>query len=211
MRGGNQAADNGDAASLSGNAFRGLAIASHKRRSLDQVPGRVATDRQLGEQDETGAGDSRLLREVDDLSPVAGEISNCGIDLSQRDLHSSSVKGRCAGAKSGECGEGARAYTSSGYLGWAGPSWPSGSGGGPGIGLARPAGEAVSTSSPGRRSEGAFGGRTSGSEELLATVGGRSTSRSVWMIFWPSTFMLSRRTTSSPTRRTKSTSCGGSP
>src|SRR5712691_5947848 len=97
------------------------------------------------------------------------------------------------------------------YLGWGGPSWPSGSGGGRGVGDLPPAGEAVSTSSPGRRSEGALGGRTSGSEELLATVSGRSTSRSVWMIFSPSTYMLSRRTTSSPTRRTKSTSCGGSP
>ena len=43
----------------------------------------------------------RLLREVDDPGSVAGEVPNRGIDLSQRDLHSSSVKVRCAGAKSG--------------------------------------------------------------------------------------------------------------
>ena len=99
---GHQSANHGDAAGLGGNAFHRLAIAGDKRRTLDQVPGRIAADGQLGEQDQAGAGRPRLLREVDDLGGVAGEIPNCGIDLSQRDLHTSSVKGRCAGAKSAE-------------------------------------------------------------------------------------------------------------
>ncbi|MDQ1388122.1 MAG: hypothetical protein QOF56_1576, partial [Acidobacteriaceae bacterium] len=70
----------------------------------DQVPRRVAADGEFGKQDEAGACRPRLLREVDDPGSVAGKISNCGINLSQRDLHTSSVKGRCAGAKSAESG-----------------------------------------------------------------------------------------------------------
>ena len=62
----------------------------------------------------------------------------------------------------------------------------------------------------GRRKLGAFAGRSPGP---LATLGGgsRFTSFSVRMTFSPLTFMVSTRTTSSPTRRTKSTSWGGSP
>ena len=96
---GDQAADHGDATSLGGDALRGLAIAGHKRRTLHQIAWRVAADRELGKQNQAGAGRSRPAREVDDPGGVAGEISNRGIDLSQRDLHSSSVKGTVRGSQ----------------------------------------------------------------------------------------------------------------
>ena len=96
---GDQAANHGDAAGLGGDALRGLAIAGHKRRPLHQIAWRIAADGQFRKQNQAGAGGSRPAREVDHLGGVAGEISNRGIDLSQRDLHSSSVKGPVRGSQ----------------------------------------------------------------------------------------------------------------
>ncbi len=100
--GSDQTADHGDSARLGGNAFRRLTIAGHKRGSLHQIARRIAADGKFRKQNQAGAGGTRPAREVDDLGSVAGEVSNCGIDLSQRDLHASSVKRERAGAKSGE-------------------------------------------------------------------------------------------------------------
>src|SRR5262249_2767810 len=146
---------------------------------------------------------SRSAGKGNDLLSVSGKIPNCRVDLAQRDLHTSSLKlakldchlptadqfggplGSTVGARGGARRDG--------------PPAPRlctvGSG-----------------ASPGRRKVGAFAGLISGSS-CLATAGSvcRSTSFSVRTTFSPPIFIVSTRATSSPTKRTKSTSCGGSP
>ncbi len=99
MRRRDQSADHGNSVGFGGNAFHRLAIACDERWSLDEIPGRIATNGQLGKQNETGAGGSGAPGKIDDLRSVAGEISDGGIDLAQRDLHPSSVKRWWIGAK----------------------------------------------------------------------------------------------------------------
>ena len=99
--GSHEPADDRDSTRLGGNAFRRLTIARHKRRPLHQIARRITADGKFGKQDQAGASSPRPARKVDYLGSVAGEISNGRIDLSQRDLHTSSVKRECAGAKSG--------------------------------------------------------------------------------------------------------------
>src|SRR5438270_2384991 len=65
--------------------------------------------------------------------------------------------------------------------------------------------------SPGRRSVGLLAGCSAGATFALAVVSFMSISRSVRTIFSPPTFMILSCTTSSPTKRTNSTSCGGAP
>src|SRR5205807_1628526 len=71
-----------------------------ERRALDQIAWRVAANRKLGKQNQASPGSLSLMGEVNDLGCVAGEVSDRGIDLSQRYLHSSSVKRREQHAKS---------------------------------------------------------------------------------------------------------------
>ena len=71
-----------------------------ERRALDQIAWRVAANRKLGKQNQASPGSLSLMREVNDFGCVAGEVSDRGIDLSQRYLHSSSVKRREQHAKS---------------------------------------------------------------------------------------------------------------
>src|SRR5207247_6813898 len=78
-----------------------FAIVHYKRRALNEVSRRIAADGKLGKQDEPGPLGFRPLREVDDFCGVAGEVSDRRINLAQRDLHCSSVKGRAFLAKSG--------------------------------------------------------------------------------------------------------------
>src|SRR5215469_6088280 len=92
------------------------------------------------------------------------------------------------------------------------PGWPSG-----GLGVGKRCvmvgGDGFSGSSPGRRSVGAFcfcfwAGFCSATSVSFVC---RSTSFSVRTILLPSTVMISRRATSLPLKRTKSTSSGGLP
>ena len=69
-----------------------FAIAGDERRPLDQIAGWVSADRQFRKKNQSGAGALGALREIDDLGGVAGEVSDRGIDLAQRNLHFSSVK-----------------------------------------------------------------------------------------------------------------------
>src|SRR2546427_12713114 len=71
-----------------------------ERRALDQIAWRVAANRKLGKQNQASPGSLSLMREVNDFACVAGEVSDRGIDLAQRYLHSSSVKRREQHAKS---------------------------------------------------------------------------------------------------------------
>ena len=90
-----QPADHGNAAGFSGNAFGGFAIAGNKRRSLHQIARRISAHREFREQDQGRARSFCLSGRVHDLGGIARKISHRGIDLSQRDLHASSVKGGC--------------------------------------------------------------------------------------------------------------------
>src|ERR1700730_15781086 len=101
MRGSYQTTDNGDAAGLRGDLLGSLAIARDEGRAFDQIAGRVAADRQLGKQDQSGADRLRATGVVDDLGGVAGEISDRGIDLAERNLHIFSVKQEVGGRRSG--------------------------------------------------------------------------------------------------------------
>ncbi len=76
----------------SGNLLDGFAIARDEGWTLHQIAGRVAAHRQLGKQDQPGAARLRAAGEFDDLGRVAGEISDRGVDLPERNLHKFSVK-----------------------------------------------------------------------------------------------------------------------
>ncbi len=91
-RGSDEAADDGDAACLGGNLLDGLAIARDKRWPLDQIARRISAHRQLGKQNQSRAAGLRAPGKLDDLCRVAGEISDRGIDLAERNLHMFSVK-----------------------------------------------------------------------------------------------------------------------
>src|SRR5438477_10043629 len=64
------------------------------------MTGRVAANGKLRKQNQASPGSLSLMREVNDFACVAGEVSDRGIDLAQRYLHSSSVKRREQHAKS---------------------------------------------------------------------------------------------------------------
>ena len=53
----------------------------------EQILGRVAGDRQLGEEDEVGARAARLLEPREDPLAVAVEIADDGVDLGERESH----------------------------------------------------------------------------------------------------------------------------
>src|SRR5437870_9704691 len=59
-----------------------------RSRALDQIAWRVAANRKLGKQNQASPGSLSLMGEVNDLGCVAGEVSDRGIDLSQRDRKS---------------------------------------------------------------------------------------------------------------------------
>ena len=101
MSGSDQTADDGDALSLGGNLFDSLAIARDEGWALDKIAGRVSANRQLGKKDKSGAAGLRAAGIVDDLIPIAGEISDRGVDLPEGDLHLFSVKLWCRKAKCG--------------------------------------------------------------------------------------------------------------
>jgi hypothetical protein len=57
--------------------------------SQEQVLGRIARDRELGQDDEVGAGRPRLLDAGEDQPAVSLEVTDRGIDLREREPHSS--------------------------------------------------------------------------------------------------------------------------
>ena len=75
-----------------GNLLDGFAIARDERWPLDQIAGRISAHRQLGKQNQSRAARLRAAGVVDDLGGVAGEVSDRGVDLAERNLHICSVK-----------------------------------------------------------------------------------------------------------------------
>ena len=71
--------------------FRRRRAGSAARRSRSS--GGVAGRRQLGEEDEVGAGVARLGEARQDLLPVAVEVADDGVDLRERDPHGRSIPG----------------------------------------------------------------------------------------------------------------------
>ncbi len=53
----------------------------------EQVLGRVPGDRELGEEDEVGAGPPRVAERVHDLVPVAVEVADDDVQLRERQPH----------------------------------------------------------------------------------------------------------------------------
>ena len=53
----------------------------------EQILGRVARDRQLGEEDEVGAARARLLEAGEDPVAVAVEVADDGVDLGEGEAH----------------------------------------------------------------------------------------------------------------------------
>src|SRR4051812_34241446 len=88
-----QATDHRYAGRSLGNALGGLLVFGDKRGILDQIARRITTDRQLGKHHQLRPGGFGALREIDDLLSVAGEITDGGVDLGERDLPLMSVMG----------------------------------------------------------------------------------------------------------------------
>ena len=93
MSGRDQAADHGDPWRFGGNALRRFRDCA--RRTRVARPDRAADSRKPTVPEtriKSGTGRLGAPREINDLGGVAGEISDGGIDLAQRNLHTSSVK-----------------------------------------------------------------------------------------------------------------------
>jgi hypothetical protein len=68
-----------------GDPVRGCLGGRDERRALDEVPGRVSADGQLGEEDEVGPGFLGAAPVRQDLRDVAGEVADGRIDLRDGD------------------------------------------------------------------------------------------------------------------------------
>ena len=66
----------------------GVGCRADERGAEQEVLGRIARDRELGEDDELGAGGTRLGDPADDAVAVAVEVADGRVDLGQGDLHS---------------------------------------------------------------------------------------------------------------------------
>ncbi len=88
-----EAGDDGDGqrGGCIGDFLHGLAGALDEGAFFKQVGGGVAADGKFREDDEIGSGSGRLVGEIHDFGGVAAEIPDGGVDLCQRDLHSSSL------------------------------------------------------------------------------------------------------------------------
>ena len=65
---------------------RGLGGA-HERRSQQQILGRIARDRELGEEDELGACRARVCESGENTLAVAVQVADDGVDLGEREPH----------------------------------------------------------------------------------------------------------------------------
>jgi hypothetical protein len=61
----------------------------HEAGPQEEILGRIARDRELGEDDEVGAGCPGLLNAAEDQIAITLEISHGRIDLRERELHGS--------------------------------------------------------------------------------------------------------------------------
>src|SRR5262249_34445436 len=197
-----QPADHSNATRFPRDVLNAFPVMSDERSALDEIAGRISAHRKLRKQNQARSVSLCAAGKRNDSCSVSGKIPDCGVDLAQRDLHASSLK---------------RAFPPCHLPVQLGTPFGSTGGGGGAAGRDAPAGPGLSMAgsgaSPGLRNVGAFAGLIGGSSSCLATAGSvcRSTSFSVRTTFWPSIFIVSTRATSSPTKRTKSTSCGGSP
>ncbi len=79
---------------LRSNAFHGGAARGHKRRQFDQITRRISRHSEFRKKNQASAGFPRLLRKLNDFGGVASKVPNCGVDLTQGDLHTISVEAR---------------------------------------------------------------------------------------------------------------------
>src|SRR5580704_10720109 len=101
-------ANDGDAAGFARNMLQTLAIVLNERGALHQVAGWITAYREFGKKNHSRARSLGVTRKFDDFRCIAREITHRGIDLPQRNLHSSSVKAGGARAKSGRVSESPR-------------------------------------------------------------------------------------------------------
>ena len=78
----------------------GLAVTGNERRAFDQIARRITADGKFRKQNQPRACGLSAAGEIDDLGRIAREVSYGWIDLAERDLHTSSVKGDARTAKS---------------------------------------------------------------------------------------------------------------
>ena len=71
--------------------FDDLAGAGDEGGFLEQVGGRVAADGELGKEHEISASVLGAAGEFEDLLGVSVKVADGGVDLGERDLHTSSV------------------------------------------------------------------------------------------------------------------------
>ncbi len=76
-----------DARRLGGDRLDAPARRADERRAQQQVLGRVAGDRELGEEHEVGAGVACLAQVREDALRVAVEVADDGVDLCERESH----------------------------------------------------------------------------------------------------------------------------
>ena len=60
-------------------------------RPEEEILGRIAGDRELGEEDDVGAEPARLLEVRHDLVPVSRQVADDRVDLRERQPHASSL------------------------------------------------------------------------------------------------------------------------
>src|SRR6185503_10257151 len=136
-----QPADNSDAASFRCNVLRRFAVMSHKGGALHEIAWWISAHGKFGEKDQPCALSAGASGVLNDLRRVSSEVANCRINLSQRELHTSSLTGERQHAKDH----------------WPGPPGCGGVEpllGGKGIGAPGP--RCCGASSPGRLKVGAF-------------------------------------------------------
>jgi hypothetical protein len=76
--------ERGDVRRLRGDLFDGPARFAQEPWTEEKILRRVARDRELGEEDEVGAGAPRLPQPADDASDVPVEVADDGVDLGER-------------------------------------------------------------------------------------------------------------------------------
>ena len=79
--------EGGDPFRLRSDRLEGLLGGAEEARPEEEVLGRIAGDRELGEEDELGAGLPCLTETFDDAGAVALEVADHGVHLRERETH----------------------------------------------------------------------------------------------------------------------------
>jgi hypothetical protein len=99
MGGSHQPANDRNAPSFGSNVLSSLAVMNYKRSAFHQIARWVSADRELREENQSGARRLCLVRVLNDLRRVSGEVAHGWIDLAQRDLHTFSLMAEEPAAK----------------------------------------------------------------------------------------------------------------